>query len=307
MLSEAIEAKGHKVIHAQRDADVLIALTALKVAETRDVVAIGEDTDILVLLLYHITSDHKQVVFKSAMKQRSSKSTKVWDVNKTQTVLGKKLCRALPVIHAITGCDTTSQLYGIGKGASLKKFCANDNLVQLADVFLAKSMKEAIETAGENILVLLYGGLPVEGLNILRFRKFSTKVMSSSTHVQVQTLPPTSAAAKYHSLRVYFQVQEWIVDETSFLPTDWGWTIRQNKLVPLKTDLPAAPDNLLNMIRCRCKQNCDSKRCTCRKNGLECSTGCSECRGVSCTNAAIAPEIDSDEEQIVPNFDQRSK
>ncbi|WAR18899.1 hypothetical protein MAR_000737 [Mya arenaria] len=46
-----------------------------------------------------------------------------------------------------------------------------------------------------SILVTLYGGLPVEGLDLLRFRKYTTKFMSSSSQVQVHSLPPTSAAA----------------------------------------------------------------------------------------------------------------
>jgi hypothetical protein len=31
-----------------------------------------------------------------------------------------------------------------------------------------------------------------------------------------------------------------------------------------------APDELLKTIYCRCKTNCDSKRCNCREHGLEC-------------------------------------
>lgn len=294
MLGNELEEKGYGVVYADSDADVLIVKSAIDLAITSDVAIIGEDTDILVLLLYYINSDHKHVIFKSALKQRTSKSQRVWDINKTKNVLGQTQCRMLPVIHALTGCDTTSQLFGIGKGSALKKFKSDERLSALVDVFLAQSNKDDIICCGEQILVILYGGLPLEGLDLLRFRKFTTKVMSSSTHMQVQTLPPTSAAAKYHSLRVYYQVHEWIDSETSLFPTEWGWALTNNMLMPLKTDLKAAPDNLLNMIRCKCKQNCDSRKCTCRKNGLECSSGCAECRGLSCTNVAKFTDLDSD-------------
>ena len=33
--------------------------------------------------------------------------------------------------------------------------------------------------------------------------------LKSSKVVEPQTLPPTPAAAKFHSLRVYYQVNEW--------------------------------------------------------------------------------------------------
>ena len=44
-------------------------------------------------------------------------------------------------------------------------------------------------------------------LDTLRYQRFLAKVSSYATTVQIQTLPPTSAVAKYHSLRVYLQVQ----------------------------------------------------------------------------------------------------
>ena len=132
----------------------------------------------------------------------------------------------------------------------------------------------------------------LENLNLLRFRKFANRVMTSSLFVQVYTLPPTSEAAKYHSMRVYHQVQEWTKPDNTLQPKEWGWSLVQKRLPPKKTDLPAAPDNLLKMVKCSCKQNCDTKRCTCRKHGLDCSIGCSECRGMSCTNTSQLTESD---------------
>jgi len=39
--------------------------------------------------------------------------------------------------------------------------------------------------------------------------------------VQAKSLPPTSAAAKFHILRTYIQVQNW-KGNTSLSPEDWG-------------------------------------------------------------------------------------
>ncbi|KAJ8391936.1 hypothetical protein AAFF_G00084070 [Aldrovandia affinis] len=49
------------------------------------------------------------------------------------------------------------------------------------------------------------------------------KVATSTSHVQPQSLPPTSAAAKYHSLRVHYQVQQWKGTVDELLPQEWGW------------------------------------------------------------------------------------
>jgi hypothetical protein len=50
----------------------------------------------------------------------------------------------------------------------------------------------------------------VSSLNVLRYKKFATKVVTSKEVIQSHTLPPTIEAAVYHDLRVYYQVQIWI-------------------------------------------------------------------------------------------------
>ena len=38
-----------------------------------------------------------------------------------QRALGSEVCRLLPFAHALAGCDTTSRLFGIGKGVDLRR------------------------------------------------------------------------------------------------------------------------------------------------------------------------------------------
>ena len=60
-------------------------------------------------------------------------------------------------LHAILGCDTTSQPHGIGKGNSLKKFRDCDHLRDLAEAFNSPSATaEEISTAGEQVLVTIH-------------------------------------------------------------------------------------------------------------------------------------------------------
>ncbi|KAL8562657.1 hypothetical protein ACOMHN_011228 [Nucella lapillus] len=66
---------------------------------------------------------------------------------------------------------------------------------------------------------------------------------------------------------------------------DWGWEVTGGMLLPILTDIAAASENLLNDIRCNCKTDCQSARCSCRKHGLVCTSACGECRGESCANA----------------------
>ena len=89
------------------------------------------------------------------------------------------------------------------------------------------------------------------------------KAISRKKCVHIQTLPPTSDATSLHSLRAYFQCQEWIQGEKSVLNAcGWGYYLsNENKYIPIKTTLPPAPEKLLILIHCNCKTNSDSKRC----------------------------------------------
>ena len=124
--------------------------------------------------------------------------------------LGGTMCRNMLFLHAISGCDATSRPYGIGKAAVLKKFPDSVHFQEQANVFDAAecSLEDVIQT-GEKVLVELYGGKAEENLNKLRHRKYHDKVCTRGRQLEPQNLPPTSAAAKYHSLRVFLQVKQW--------------------------------------------------------------------------------------------------
>jgi 5'-3' exonuclease len=297
LLVQELEKSNIEAIQSEGDADLLICQTAVDKADDYTVVVYGEDTDLLVLLCHYAKEDRHNIFFTSD-KQMSMKNHRVWDISKTQSTLGIDGCRQLLFIHAITGCDTTSRLHGIGKPAALKKIVNDIYLKSQGVVFLQENAsKEDIIKAGEEALVNLYGGAPLEGLDILRWRKFTTKTMSVKRHVvvQVQSLPPTSNAAMFHSMRVYLQCQYWKGKTVADLdPTEWGWTLKTGKLLPIQMSKQPAPDFLLKIIHCNCKTDCDNKKCSCRKNGISCSGGCGECRGINCSNSRNTPESDDD-------------
>ena len=140
------------------------------------------------------------------------------------------------------------------------------------------SKKEVIE-AGEKALICLYNGKSGETLDCLRYPRYFQKVAANTSQVQPQNLPPTSATATYHSLRVYFQVQQWKGVDATMSMTEWEWKSCEGLLVPVITRLPPAPEALLHVISCDCSTDCSSLRCSYRKNNLACSPACCQCRG----------------------------
>ena len=292
LLRDKFEAAGCSTDHASGDADLLIVQTAVNSARNNTTVLVGDDTDLLVLLCYHADLNSHDIFFKPEPKQ-NAKTRRVWDIKKTKTLLGPNVYTNILFVHAVLGCDTTSRLHGIGKGVALKKIKSNANFLEQAKVFSHQAAtKEDVVKAGEKALLCLYNAVSEESLNSLRYSRFCQKVATGTTCVQPENLPPTSAAASYHSQRVFFQVQQWKGDEL-LQPVDWGWKTTDGKLLPIQTHQPPAHNSLLEVIRCNCKTDCNTNRCTCKRHGLDCSAMCGTCRGQGCVNST-EPDLDAD-------------
>ncbi|KAK6171638.1 hypothetical protein SNE40_018084 [Patella caerulea] len=295
LLKDRLSALGIAFRQAPGDADVLIAKTAIEASKSGTTEVIADDTDILVLLCHHADDVAGGVIMRSP---RLSSKRPDWNIKHLRGKLTTDICKILPVIHAIGGCDTTSRVFGLGKGAILRKAMTSKQFREFASVFTSPTAnKKEIEKAGENALIIMYGGNcnhSNQTLDYLRCVKWSQKVSTSTTQVGVQSLPPTSDGARYHSFRVYLQVQTWMGNFT-LKPDEWGWEISDNKLAAIKMSKPPAPDALLKVIRCNCKMDCGSKRCTCRRHGLECTSACAECRGVACVNSSVVTEDSADD------------
>ena len=88
---------------------------------------------------------------------------------------------------------------------------------------LADINRKEIEQSGNMAIVIIYGFKHGSDLNFERASKFNEKVASSFGYLPPEHLPPTSDAAKFHSHRVYLQVQAWLGNNME--PTEWGWVL----------------------------------------------------------------------------------
>ena len=298
-LSEKLQSQGVQTLHSKGDADLLIALTGVKKAKCCVTHVIGEDTDILVLLCHHADVDIFDLIFRSdkAVKPDTNKKSKEWNIKALKNSLGETICHLLPLIHSLGGCDTTSRLYGISKGVILKKMMSTSSFEIMLSQLLDCSTHDELKHCGEKILVQLYGGKNTDSLEALRIRKFKDKVVKSTTCVEILNLPPTLDAAQYHIYRAFYQAKCWMSknEECSLKAVDWGWQILQGRLFPRTMDCQSAPENILNLIQCQCKGDCSTARCSCRKNSLQCTNACGECRGDGCSNSTATYEVTEDD------------
>jgi len=132
------------------------------------------------------------------------------------------LYNKLLFVHAILGCDTISQPFGIGKGKALKMLKRKRLWQKLLITFTQSGLsRQDIITLGEEARFTLWW-LRGEKLNCLRYsRCFCEKVARSSNHVELQILPPTAAASKFtvHVFIIKYKngrgVQIWILRNIS--------------------------------------------------------------------------------------------
>lgn len=295
LLGVMLETNGCTVYYAVGDADVDIARAAAKSAENMHTTVIGEDTDLLILLLYHGQNNGFKLYFRSDVRKGPNPNP-VYDIFKMQSALGYDNCNFLLFLHAFTGCDTTSRIYSIGKSSAFDKLMKDTELQSVAEIFCSQSCSHSdIAVMGEKAMLLLYDCKSAESLDKQRYQLLVGKVTKAKTFVNPERLPPTISSTKYHSYRTYLQINMWKCTDDRLKPEDWGWYKENNVYHPILCDLPPAPDYLLNMIRCSCKKNCVSLRCGCKRNGLPCSTACGDCQMKGCQNCYRPSNYDSDE------------
>ena len=257
----------------ESDADVVIVKRAVQMASCyQNVMVIVDDTDVLILLLYHATGESN---FYMKTKDHTI------SINMAKEILGRELCRCLSFVHAMSGCDTTSALYSLGKIKQIKLLQSSQKWRSDVLVFGDSSASlQKITDVGELFVQSLYGGgssLP-KGIDHLRYLH-----AISPKYIAPERLPPTSRACYFHCLRVHHQVNTWINLKTTLDKERHGFSVEGGKIYPILTDLEAAPPELLQFIKCSCKSTrnlCSS--CNCSKKRLPCSVHC-KCEGV-CQN-----------------------
>ena len=113
-LSSQLEKEGIQVKQSSGDADYDIVMLACSLGETRHVVVIGGDTNLLTLLHPFKPAKHNSIYLQT--------SSELINISILQSSLDPGLSESLLFIHALSDCDSTSRPYGIGKTSLLEKY-----------------------------------------------------------------------------------------------------------------------------------------------------------------------------------------
>ena len=107
---------------------------------------VGEDTDLLILLLHYSKADNEIIYFLSDANKQS-KEHRVYNINLLKEALGDDVCNELLFVHAYSSCDSTSRICGIGKKSAFRKLVTSDPVMKFcASAFiLQKNLKRTYQ------------------------------------------------------------------------------------------------------------------------------------------------------------------
>lgn len=287
LLMRALGNQGIRSSQGSGDADTDIVRTALDIASAKQRVAVAaDDTDILAMLVHHADSCMADIYLVSQVRNRKSGNLRTILIQSVKKCLGPAACKQILVLHSLGGCDTTSSIYGMGKGTVFRKLSSVSSSDALCAVLQdEKSSVEDVHRAGLVLIRLLYCKTAEESLDKLRYTAYCKIAAESPIMPRPEKLPPTEGAAFKHIERAHLQAVRWKTLKSDAMDAClWGWKKQGDVLMPVMTDMPVAPDDILKVVRCKCKTGCRSTLCSCRKNSLPCVSSCETCRGESCTN-----------------------
>ena len=229
------------------------------------------DTDVLVLSVAHFSDINcAEFWFKTGVKDR----IRYVPVHAVSQELGEKMCHALPAFHAITGCDSTSALAGIGKKKGWQVLLRSEQHQDNQGLLGAhQNLSNNIAAKCEAFICDLYTSFRMtpRTADELRYLLFCQKKQKN------ELLPPSSDSLLQHLKRVNYQTFVWRQALTAIQhlpqPESNGWVKDGPSLKPVYMTKEPAPSSLLELITCTCKGGCQSN-CSCNNTGLSCSEAC---------------------------------
>ena len=256
------------------------------------------DTDVLVIACHHF---YKSLYGCSELWFETGVgiNKRLIPVHSVCDSFGASLCQILPTFHALTGCDSNGSFAGIGKKKSfttLKKHI--NDLIALNKFGDSADLDPDSDVIKDVVKFVCWLYDPTERLfdvDNLRYKLFCQK------NVHSEKLPPTYDSLLQHARRANYQTHIWINATNAILnlptPAGNGWSITENVIVPCFMTKESVPKSVLELVACKCRSGCANNRCSCHKNGMECTDACTchnfkECENDECLQDLISSSED---------------
>ena len=266
------------------EADLRIPIHVLDCLEKQHsiCVVITSDTDVIVALLYHMPVFLQKGLKELWVRAGVGDTTRYMPLHILYERLGSELCKVLPALHSLTGCDITSKVGT--KKAALK---ANPEILLGQFGMLPTLSETIIRNAEEYLVKVLRPGSEAKNFSVMRVEVFHHN--KDSSH---QKLPPTSQGLLPHIKRAFFNAYSIMhaldvnlkIEQTiSLKPEDFGYKYDgESQFVPETSWNTLEPRWT---VVCTCKA-CARVTCACRAAEVGCINfcGCKKKSKLSCKN-----------------------
>ena len=126
------------------------------------------------------------------------------DVKSVCAALTQPVCKVLPGMHSLTGCDSTSAFVGRGKKVAFDLLLSSvsycDTMTELGKEFV---VSDDLQAKCEEFICAVYGHCLCSDVNELRYIQFCSQQFDASH------LPPTRNALRKHVLLANYQAAIW--------------------------------------------------------------------------------------------------
>ena len=231
----------------------------------------SSDTDVLVLAIHYfpkLKAIEALWIEKGKVTATADLRTLV-PVHEICSNIDETVPQILPAIHALTGCDSTSSFYGVGKKKvwkTIQMLCAKRSLPSL-DHLNTDDITQAIE-ASRIFIASLYD--PAGRFQDSHGDLSKLRIELIGRDTPLQRIPPSEPSFEEHVKRVVYQVKIWLSSHEAKpdipSPEGNGW-YKMDVWKPKRFDGPTAAEMLVELLcSCRGRSPCASN-CTCTKNG----------------------------------------
>ena len=235
------------------------------------IVVLSSDTDVFILMLYYWDELHSHGLDELWVKADVGESTRFLPLHILVPRMGQELCRVLPAVHTLTGCDYTNKV-----GTKHATLPANPDHYLQDFGHKTIDIDGIIALAEEYLTQVLKKGSSFKTIDQLR-----SHIYHHSKRVSFEQLPPTSYAMRAHILRALYATYQLVsllsTTQESLDPTLYGFKDDDELLM---ADLAKRPIPEEFVVHCNCFK-CRSERCPCCRNVVPYCTFCKCQSGVN--------------------------
>lgn len=288
--------------HEEADTRMILHANHASSSKKRIIIQ-SPDTDVAVLSVHTVKAlQCDELWFKTGIKDKA----RFIPIHLIAEKLGVSVCAGLPGFHALTGCDSTSGFFRIGKKKAWKAFVndadAQDGVGNLGTTF--PPTRRTLR-ACERFICSLYTSSSKAGTTAdgVRYWIFCQKQQKS------ESLPPTSNSLYHHIERANYQAYVWKTSTNPLQqlpsPVDNGWIdAERGSLDPKLMSQDPAPKGLLELTRCKCNKSACRRDdlCPCKANQMPCTEACLCMNDETCQNPhqpEALDDTDSDQDDLL--------